>query len=50
MMEMPTPCPTCDRIVELDEMNPCDKCGELYCNTCLSRPWGNCISCKEAND
>jgi hypothetical protein len=46
MMEMPTPCPTCERIVELNDMNTCNTCRELYCDSCLPRPWEDCENCK----
>lgn len=43
-MEMPTPC-TCGRWVELNDMNTCDICNNLYCRECCERPWGYCINC-----
>jgi hypothetical protein len=44
-MEMPTPCPTCTRIVELNDMNNCRNCRELFCNKCLGSPWEYCDVC-----
>ena len=49
-MEMPTPCPTCDRTVELNDMNTCGSCHELYCNQCLKQSWEDCDNCKESSD
>ena len=44
-MEMPTPC-DCGETVELNDMNPCEKCEKLYCKGCLSQPWETCDNCK----
>lgn len=43
---MPTPCPTCDRTVELNDMNPCGVCNDLYCDECLEHAWDDCERCK----
>lgn len=47
MMEMPTPCPTCDRTVELNDMNTCGSCNEMFCNQCLKQSWEDCDNCRE---
>jgi hypothetical protein len=49
-MEMPTPCPTCGNIVELNDMNTCGTCKKLYCDECLERPWGDCDDCQNLID
>lgn len=46
IMEMPTPCPTCDRIVELNDMNACGFCDALLCNQCCKVQRGDCEDCK----
>jgi len=46
-MEMPTPCTNCDRTVELNNMNTCDGCSNLYCNECCEEPFGLCKNCKD---
>jgi hypothetical protein len=45
MMEMPVPCPTCDRIVELNDTNKCENCGKLYCDDCLEHNMDACENC-----
>ena len=46
-MEQPTAC-NCGRVVEFDEMNPCEgECHKLYCDKCVKRPWEYCPNCKE---
>lgn len=47
-MEMPTPCPRCGKVGELNHMNTCGTCRELYCPRCLKTPWAECQVCKEA--
>jgi hypothetical protein len=48
-MDMPTPCPTCTRIVELNDMSTCENCNELFCDRCCE-PWGLCAVCKESTE
>lgn len=43
-MDMPTRC-TCGRIIELNDMNTCDDCRELFCSDCLDQSWGVCENC-----
>lgn len=40
-MEMPTPCP-CGRWVELNDMNSCGTCDQLFCHQCVPRNGDNC--------
>lgn len=48
MMEMPIPCPTCDRTVELNDMNTCGSCNEMFCSQCLKQSWEDCDNCNES--
>lgn len=45
-MEMPTPCPWCRRVVELNDMNTCAFCGELKCDQCCKQNQGDCADCQ----
>lgn len=45
-MDMPTPCPWCGRVVELNDMNTCGMCDEMKCDDCCKKPWGDCEDCK----
>lgn len=44
-MEMPTPCPQCSRICELNDMNTCGECSNSFCVDCLEEPWQTCDGC-----
>lgn len=44
-MEMPSNC-KCGEVVELHDMNTCDKCREMLCEECCEEPWGICENCK----
>lgn len=35
--DMPTPCPGCDRIVELNDMVEVEAGGDLFCPSCAER-------------
>lgn len=43
---MPTPCPDCGDIVELNDMNTCDFCDEMKCKSCCEQHRGDCENCK----
>lgn len=50
IMEMPTPCYQCGKIVELNDMNNCYTCRNGFCSDCLDRPWEFCENCKEIDN
>lgn len=44
-MEMPTPCPSCGLVVELNDMNACRDCRYTFCGNCLEDNFGLCEMC-----
>lgn len=45
-MDMPTSCP-CGNWIELNDMNNCRICGNLFCHECVPRNGGVCPMCDE---
>lgn len=45
------PCPSCGRVVELNDMNTCgNMCHQCYCNICVPEPLADCPECVADRD